>query len=196
MQFIQLRNSMEKWQQSVAQGQVGAAVGIRNPPFNEVTPINLEAHAFRTSMDEPPITNAIRTPLDVAPLQRKVPELPIVPVIPTNIHKTVTENIEYWITNSYYKYLERDGMSLSKLGWSRTLQQRYCKRRDIAQWVKIVGENVLGMTLDWKGDSDVLLHIATILDEERGSKTVIVALEEFKQEHELSWKKGRKRKEE
>jgi hypothetical protein len=72
LHFIQLRNSIDKWQQNVGQGIV-VAVGMRNPPFNEVTPINLEAHAFRASMDDPPITNVIRTPLDVAPLPRKVP---------------------------------------------------------------------------------------------------------------------------
>jgi transposase len=90
--------------------------------------------------------------------------------------------------------MERNGISLHQLGWPRTLQQRFCKRRDIALWVKTVGEKALGMTLDWKSDQYELLRIASVLDEERGKKTVMVALEEFKSENELSWKKGRKKK--
>ena len=65
---------------------------------------------------------------------------------------------------------------------------------DIAMWVKTVGENVWDMTLDWEADSHIFLNIARVLDEERGSKTVMVAVEEFKSENKLSWKKGRKKK--
>ena len=50
------------------------------------------------------------------------------------------------------------------------------------------------MTLDWEADSHIFLNIARVLDEERGSKTVMVAVEEFKSENQLSWKKGRKKK--
>jgi len=203
-QFIQLRDFLEKEKFNVAQSN---AV-IINPQvtpmsqnhitnsitINDITPVNLEAHAFRTSLEDPPITNTIRTSINM-PIQPQNSEgIPIIPVIPMNIHKTVTENMEYWIMNKYYKYLERNGVSLHHLGWPRTLQQRFCKRRDIAMWVKTVGENVWDMTLDWEADSHIFPNIARVLDEERGSKTVMVAVEEFKSENQLSWKKGRKKK--
>ena len=36
------------------------------------------------------------------------------------------------------------------------------------------------MSLEWRTDSDIFIQLATIMDEERGDKTVLQALEEFK----------------
>jgi hypothetical protein len=191
-QFIHLRNFMEKWQHNPITTPQNSRTTLN--AISEVTPVNLEANAFRTTIDDFPIPNGIRTGLNVTPNTHCIQGIPIIPCIPTNVHSTIRENIEYWISHKYYTYMERNGISLHQLGWPRTLQQRFCKRRDIALWVKTVGEKALGMTLDWKSDQYELLRIASVLDEERGKKTVMVALEEFKSENELSWKKGRKKK--
>ena len=49
------------------------------------------------------------------------------------------------------------------------------------------------MSLEWRTDSDIFIQLATIMDEERGNRTVLQALEEFKNESELSWKKKRRK---
>jgi hypothetical protein len=38
----------------------------------------------------------------------------------------------------------------------------------------------------WDKDGDILLQVASVMDEERGTKTVVVALNEFKQTSNLS----------
>jgi hypothetical protein len=48
---------------------------------------------------------------------------------------------------------------------------------------------MLWMSIDWTTDSVIFIHVATIMDEERGDKTVLQALEDFKNESEFSWKK-------
>ncbi len=87
--------------------------------------------------------------------------------------------------------MDRNKVSLQALGWSGPMQHRYCKRRDIAIWVKLVGEKTLCMALDWTTDSDIFIQVATVMDEEHGGKTVLQALEDFKNGSDLSWKKRR-----
>jgi len=61
----------------------------------------------------------------------------IVPIIPPNIHRTIFENIEYWLNHKYWEFLRRGDASLRQLGWDTKTQHRFCKRRDIALWVKV-----------------------------------------------------------
>ena len=48
--------------------------------------------------------------------------------------------------------------------------------------------------IHWEADGEILLQVAAIMDEERGSKTVNKALNDFKANNALSWKKCRKKK--
>ncbi len=50
------------------------------------------------------------------------------------------------------------------------------------------------MSLDWATDSEIFIQVATVMDEERGEKTVLQALEDFKNGSGLSWKKRRRKK--
>jgi len=118
----------------------------------------------------------------------------IVPIIPPNIHRTIFENIEYWLNHKYWEFLRRGDASLRQLGWDTKTQHRFCKRRDIALWVKVAAEEKMNSELHWDKDGDILLQVASDMDGERGKKTVLVALNEFKQTSHLSWKKSRKKK--
>jgi len=117
-----------------------------------------------------------------------------VPIIPPNIHRTIFENIEYWLNHKYWEFLRRGDASLRQLGWDTKTQHRFCKRRDIALWVKVAAEEKMNSELHWDKDGDILLQVASDMDGERGKKTVLVALNEFKQTSHLSWKKSRKKK--
>ena len=154
-----------------------------------LSPINLNASTFSYTLDSTPITMEARIPINLTPTPNPNASLPSTPIIPPNIHKTIKSNMEFWITNNYWKYMDRNSVSLNALGWSGPIQHHYCKRRDIAIWVKLVGEKTLRMSLEWTTDSDIFIQVATIMDEERGDKTVLQALEEFKNESDLSWKK-------
>lgn len=116
------------------------------------------------------------------------------PIIPPNIHKTIKDNIEHWLFNRHWEFLCRGDVSLRQLGWDSKAQHRFCKRRDIAQWVKVVAENYMETDIHWEADGEILLQVAAIMDEERGSKTVNKALNDFKANNALSWKKCRKKK--
>ena len=116
------------------------------------------------------------------------------PIIPPNIHRTINENMEHWLFNRHWEFLCRVDVSLRQLGWDSKTQHRFCKRRDIAQWVKVVAEQVMETVCDWETDGEILLQVAAIMDEERGAKTVINALNHFKGSDALSWKKNRKKK--
>lgn len=168
---------------------------IQNEQDNQqaITPINLNAESFRYTLDATPITMEARIPINVTPTPDHTASLPSTPIIPPNVHKTIKLNMEYWMTHQYWKYMDRNKVSLQALGWSGPMQHRYCKRRDIATWVKVVGEKTLRMPLDWTTDIDIFIHVAAIMDEERGDKTVLQALEEFKNESDLSWKKRRRK---
>jgi hypothetical protein len=104
--------------------------------------------------------------------------------------------MEYWLEKCYWQYLDRQNMSLAALGWSSRLQHRFCKRKDIALWVKTIAEATLSdedntFTICWERDGSILLRVASVLDEERGNKTVRAALDEFKWNSDLSWIKKR-----
>jgi len=102
--------------------------------------------------------------------------------------------MEYWIDQRLWMYMERGNISLGQLGWDIKTQFRYCKRRDISVWVKVVAESVLETRLDWSENSDILLQTAAIMDEERGKVTVLNALQKFKMNSNLSWVKRRSRR--
>jgi hypothetical protein len=104
--------------------------------------------------------------------------------------------MEYWIEKQLWMYTDRGNVSLRQLGWDGKTQFRFCKRRDITLWVRTVAENVLSTSLDWFDNSDILLQTASILDEERGSDTVLTAVQKFKQLSSISWMKKRKKKQE
>jgi len=93
-----------------------------------------------------------------------------------------------------WMYLSRGKVSLKQLGWDGKTQFRYSKRRDVAMWVKTVAKNVHGNTYDWLDNSDIIIKIAAILDEERGKDTVLIALQKFKDGSPLSWIKRRSKK--
>jgi hypothetical protein len=61
-------------------------------------------------------------------------------------------------------------------------------------WVKIEAENVHGNTYDWLDNSNIIIEIAAILDEERGKDTVLIALQKFTNGSPLSWIKRRRKK--
>ena len=161
-----------------------------------ITPVNLNASAFRLTLDATPVPPQARDPITISPTPNQNPNatMPSTPIIPANIHKTIKQNIEFWITKCYWKYMDRSNVSLQALGWDAATQHRFCKRRDIAVWVKKVAEKGLCMTLNWTTDSHVFIHVAEVMDEERGNRTVLQALEDFKNESELSWKKKHRKK--
>ncbi|MFY7882085.1 MAG: hypothetical protein ACOVR6_07300, partial [Fimbriimonas sp.] len=68
------------------------------------------------------------------------------------------------------------------------------RRRDIAKWVKTIGEKVWEFNLAWGIHDHIFLHMAKILDEERGRKTVMKAVNEFMNNSPLSWRIKRARK--
>ncbi len=131
-------------------------------------------------------------PIVIQPTPTVGQHIPSIPNIPTTIHHTTTENMEYWLEKSYRQYLDRQNISLAALGWSSKLQHRFCKRKDIALWVKAVAERTLSdednaFTINWETDGMILLRVASVLDEERGAKTVMNALHDFKCISNLSW---------
>jgi hypothetical protein len=59
--------------------------------------------------------------------------------------------------------------------------------------VKKVGEELLETELSWENDGEVFIHMAKTIDEERGRKTVMKALNEFIDNSPLSWRVKRRR---
>jgi hypothetical protein len=159
-----------------------------------ISPINLNASLFRSTFDEAPLPTIARSPIDIAAMATPIETLPSTPNIPPCTHKTLKENMEYWLTHKYWKYLNRNNISFQKLGWDKVTQHRFCKRRDIALWVKLVAENNNDSELSWENDGEKFVETATILDEQRGEKTVMKALKEFKNNSEHSWMKKRKQR--
>ena len=161
---------------------------------HEVTPVHLDAVEFSSTINERSVSNESRTLVSVQPTPVTSTQVRSVPNIPPNLHKSITENMEYFLTHRYWEFLSRNGTSLRDLGWPKRTQHRFCKRRDVALWVRKVGEKVLSTELNWEADHETLMNTASALDEERGSKTVSMALNEFKKESDLSWIKSRKKK--
>jgi hypothetical protein len=154
-------------------------------------------HSFRSALTEPRISgNARQQIIAMLTQSNRETTVPVKPVIPVCLHKTIVENMEYWIEKQLWMYTDRGNVSLRQLGWDGKTQFRFCKRRDIALWVRTVAENVLRTSLDWFDNSDILLQTASILDEERGSDTVLTAVQKFKQLSSISWMKKRKKKQE
>jgi hypothetical protein len=151
--------------------------------------------AVRVTLDFSTVDGMSREAITVTPPQKySGPIVPTLPIIPVSLHKTVVENMEYWIEKRLWMYLSRGKVSLKQLGWDGKTQFRYGKRRDVAMWVKTVAENVHGNTYDWLDNSDIIIEIAAILDEERGKDTVLTALQKFKDGSPLSWIKRRSKK--
>jgi len=74
-QFIHLRNFMEKWQHNPITTPQNSRTTLN--AISEVTPVNLEANAFRTTIDDFPIPNGIRTGLNVTPNTHCIQGIPI-----------------------------------------------------------------------------------------------------------------------
>jgi len=160
---------------------------------NVVTPIRLEAMHFRQEREDSTINSEQRTMISVEPMLEGPATAGRLPTLPPNIHKTVAQNMEYWLSHRLWEFLQRQDLSLRQLGWSLPVQLRFCRRRDIAKWVKTVGEEILETELSWENDGEVFLHVAKTIDEERGRKTVMKALNEFMDNSPLSWRIKRRR---
>ncbi len=161
---------------------------------NLVTPVHLDSIAFRLEREDSTILSEQRTVISVESIPQRQSHMRRVPTLPPNIHKTVVENMEYWLTHKLWEFITRQDCSLRQLGWDLPVQLRFCRRRDIAKWVKTVGESVLETQLHWETDEEVFIHVAKILDEERGRKTVMKALNEFMDNSPISWRLKRARK--
>jgi hypothetical protein len=149
---------------------------------------------FRHERDDSTISSEHRTMISVEPIPLPVPNTHRIPTLPPNIHKTVVENVEYWLSNKLWEFEVKKDMPLSRLGRNLPTQLRFCRRRDIARWVKTVGEEVLETELSWESDGEVFLHVANIMDEERGRKTVMKAVNEFMDNSSLLWRIKRVKK--
>ena len=161
---------------------------------NEVGPPSGGLYHFHASLDASNIPRQAREEIKVnMQMAKKRMLIPTVPIIPPNVHKTIAENMEFWIERQLWVYMDRGDQSLKQMGWDLKTQFRFCKRRDIAVWVKVVAETVLDMELDWCEDRHILLDIARFMDEERGKNTVLNSLSEFKKTSNLSWMKKRKK---
>jgi hypothetical protein len=177
------------------QQEANVITPIRNQEeANVITPIHLDAMEFRHERDNSTISSNHRTMISVEPRPLQVTNTCVIPTLPPNIHKTVVENVEYWLSNKLWEFEVKKDMPLSQLGWNLPTQLRFCRRRDIAKWVKTVGEKVLETSLSWERDGEVFLHVAKIMDEERGRKTVMKAVNEFMDNSPLSWRIKRVRK--
>ena len=161
---------------------------------HEITPVHLDAVEFSSTIDERSVSNEHRSLLTIHPIIVPPTQVRSVPNIPPNVHKSITENMEYWFMHRFWEFLSRNGISLRELGWPKATQHRFCKRRDIAIWVKKVGEKVLKTELEWETEYEIFLNVASAMDDDRGSKSVLQALAEFKKESDLSWLKPRRKK--
>jgi hypothetical protein len=189
--FMHQRNRLEN-----ARAETPATAHAISPIMCNMIPVDLNATAFRATYDAGIPSREAEQPIVIEPTPTVGNHIPSVPNIPTTTHHTITENMEYWLEKCYWKYLDRQNLSLAALGWSSQVQRRFCKRKDIALWVKAVAERTLSdedndFTINWEADGSILLRVASVLDEERGAKTVINALNEFKCKSNLSWIKKR-----
>jgi hypothetical protein len=89
------------------------------------------------------------------------------PTLPPNIHKKVLQNMEYWLSHRLWEFMHRQDLSLRQLGWSLPVQLRFCRRRDIAKWVKTVGEEILETELSWENDGSGFVSGALPLVEKK-----------------------------
>ena len=186
LEFVNLKNMLFQSQQHPVDHNRISHIAP-SLPAHAITPINLNASTFRSRFDVSPIPMFARSLIETNVIATITDNFPSTPNIPPCIHKTVKENMEYWMTHKYWQYLNRNNTSLQKLGWDKNTQHRFCKRRDIAMWVKKVAENRIHANLSWENDTDIFIQVATDLDDERGDKTVTNALREFKNESEQSW---------
>jgi hypothetical protein len=168
------------------------ANALQGYPAAPASPTSENRYGVQLSVDASPIPSQARAAITSEPTPRTQPLIPSIPILPPNIHKTIFENLEFWLEHRLWAYMERGSQSMQQLGWDSNTQFRYCKRRDIAIWVKLVAEKGLNMDLSWCEDSQTLLQIAAIMDEERGKQTVLNALHEFKRDSQLSWVKRRR----
>jgi len=178
-----------------------------NQKFNEIA-IALQRHlakpvnvtdvietGFQSTVNTPQIPCQARQVIEASHSPVHQPAIPSVPIIPPNIHKTIVENLEFWLEHQLWVYMNRGEQSLRVLGWDANTQFRFCKRRDIALWVKVVAEKGLSnVELSWGTDNQIILEVAQCMDEERGTMTVSKALQEFKCNNELSWVRKRRKR--
>jgi hypothetical protein len=163
---------------------------------NAITPIDMQASLFRSTTDLSPIPIGAVTPIVITPMHVTADRCNerIVPIIPSSLHKTITENMDYWMEHKFWLFLDRNEQSLKSLGWSSTLQHRFTKRKDIAMWVKYVSEEFHEKTINWESDIDIIKQVAERMDDERGDMTVTNAIQQFKQNRTLLKKRRKKKK--
>jgi hypothetical protein len=167
---------------------------VNNHTSQLVTPVHLDATAFRIERDDSTISSEHRTLISAEPIPLPQTNTRVIPSLPPNIHKTVVQNMEFWLSNKLWEFDNRKDLPLRQLGWDLPTQLRFCRRRDIAKWVKTIGEKVWEFNLAWGIHDHIFLHMAKILDEERGRKTVMKAVNEFMNNSPLSWRIKRARK--
>lgn len=192
-EFIELKRLLVQHHCTPSPNLIGTSQVSRGR-HHEITPVHLDAVEFSSTINERSVSTENRTLVTVQPIPISSNQVRSVPYIPPNVHKSITENMEYWLVQRYWEFLSRNGTSLRELGWPKATQHRFCKRRDIALWVKKVGEKVLSTELEWESDYETFLNVASAMDEERGTKSVLQALTEFKKESDLSWLKTRRKK--
>ena len=193
-QIMQLQRMLERTGSPIGNSLLTSPQHGAQNHTNLVTPVHLDSIDFPLEREDSTILSEQRTVISVASIPQQQPPMRRVPTLPPNIHKTVVENMEYWLTHKLWEFITRQDCSLRQLGWDLPVQLRFCRIRDIAKWVKIVGESVLETQLHWETDEEVFIHVAKILDEERGRKTVMKALNEFMDNSSLSWRLKRARK--
>ncbi len=109
---------------------------------HEITPVHLDAVEFSSTINERSVSTDNRTLVAVQPIPISYTQVRSVPHIPPNVHKSITENMEYWLVQRYWEFLSRNGTSLRELGWpkvfasasgeiqhygSRKLEKRFCQ---------------------------------------------------------------------
>ncbi len=94
--------------------------------MHNMIPVDLNATAFRATYDAAAPSREAQQPIVIQPTPTVGQHIPSVPNIPTTIHHTIAENMEYWLEKSYWQYLDRQNISLAALGWNSKLQHRFC----------------------------------------------------------------------
>jgi hypothetical protein len=166
---------------------------LQNHNNTHVTSAAVHGSSCRTEFSIVSVSRTLVEPINVyaTPI---ISERTAIPNIPACLHPSIFLNMEFWLTHKYWAYLSTNDISKKKLGWTTSLQLRFCKQKRIALWVKITTEEVFGIHVNWEVDGELLLQVAIVMDEEGGQQTVLNALEQFQNESNFSWRKKRKRK--
>jgi hypothetical protein len=67
--------------------------------------------------------------------------------------------MEFWLSNKLWEFDNRKDLPLRQLGWDLPTQLQFCRRRDIAKWVKTIGEKVWECNLVWGIHDHIFLQL-------------------------------------